>query len=134
MIGQSKESESRLYLPIKLLLDEDTHHPLAGALRNRGYDAVHVAEIHRFGLSDVEQLNFAIRDERCLFSFNRSDFARLHAAYSTSGVIHFGIILSRQMPIHRCFIELLRFLQTHSAIEVRSNIYFLKFRPGFASA
>lgn len=29
---------------IKLLIDEDTHLALAGALRKRGHDAVHVRE------------------------------------------------------------------------------------------
>ena len=31
---------------IKLLIDEDTHLALAGALRKRGHDAVHVREAH----------------------------------------------------------------------------------------
>ncbi len=38
----------------KLLLDEDVHFNLASALRKRGYDAIHVQELDRKGLSDRE--------------------------------------------------------------------------------
>jgi predicted nuclease of predicted toxin-antitoxin system len=63
---------------VKLLLDEDIHFSLAIALRKRGFDVLHVQELERKGMSDREQLNFAVVNERCLFSFNVKDFVILH--------------------------------------------------------
>ena len=67
----------------RILLDEDTHLALAEALRQRGFDAVHIQEIGRKGCSDPEQLDFAVQNERCIVSFNRKDFVALH---KTNGI------------------------------------------------
>ena len=45
---------------IRLLIDEDVRPLLAETLRQRGFDARHVDELKRSGLSDLEQLAFAI--------------------------------------------------------------------------
>lgn len=42
-------------MKIRLLLDEDVHANLALVLRKRGYDVVHVKELKRRGMTDVEQ-------------------------------------------------------------------------------
>lgn len=55
-------------MKIKLLLDEDTQLVLAQALRKRGYDAIHIQESDRKGLSDSQQLQYAIVSERCFFT------------------------------------------------------------------
>ncbi|MCS7283094.1 MAG: DUF5615 family PIN-like protein [Anaerolineae bacterium] len=49
---------------IRLLIDEDVSmgSRLAVALRRRGYDAVAVQEIGRVGLSDEEQLYYAVQE------------------------------------------------------------------------
>jgi predicted nuclease of predicted toxin-antitoxin system len=41
---------------------------LASALRKRGYDAIHVQELDRKGLSDREQLKYAIEQQISLSS------------------------------------------------------------------
>jgi hypothetical protein len=51
-------------MKIELFLDEDVHSGLAHALRKRGYDAIHAQERDRKGLSDSDQLLFAIQQER----------------------------------------------------------------------
>jgi predicted nuclease of predicted toxin-antitoxin system len=63
---------------VKLLLDEDVHLGLASALRKRGYDATHVQELARTGRSDREQMEYAIAQESCIFTFNVKDFVLLH--------------------------------------------------------
>ena len=82
-------------MKVKLLLDEDVHFSLAIALRTRGFDVVHVQELERKGMSDREQLNFAVVNERCLLSFNVRDFVILHNEYVKSDQKHFGIIVSK---------------------------------------
>lgn len=61
-------------MKIELFLDEDVHSRLAHALRNRGYNAIHAQELDRKGLSDSDQLLFAIQQERCFFHFQCERF------------------------------------------------------------
>jgi hypothetical protein len=63
----------------RLYLDEDVHAGVASGLRRRGYDVLTTVEARRSGTTDAQQLEFASSEKRCLFSFNRGDFARLHA-------------------------------------------------------
>jgi predicted nuclease of predicted toxin-antitoxin system len=84
-------------MKIELFLDEDVHSGLAHALRKRGYDAIHAQELDRKGRSDSDQLLFAIRQERCLFTFNVKDFVILHNQHAKSQQEHWGIIVSKQL-------------------------------------
>ena len=61
--------------PALLLLDEDVWAGLAMALRDRGIDAISVHELGRTGLSDQEQLVFAVQEGRALLTHNIADFA-----------------------------------------------------------
>jgi len=110
---------------LKLLIDEDVHLALSSALRKRGYDAVHVRELERLGLEDVDQLDCAIEQERCFVTFNVGDFVRLHAKYIEAGKTHFGIVVSQQLPIGRMLRDLLLFFQTRSPEEIRGGLHFL---------
>ena len=85
-------------MKIELFLDEDVHSGLAHALRNRGYDTIHAQELDRKGVSDSDQLLFAIRQERSFFTFNVRDFVILHNQYIKGQKIHWGIIVSKQLP------------------------------------
>lgn len=110
---------------IKVLIDEDTHLALAKALQRRGYDAVHVREVKRLGLDDLSQLEFAVAERRCLVTFNVGEFVEWHGKFVSSGREHFGIIVSVQKPVGRMLREMLAFLQSHSAEEVQSQLFFL---------
>ena len=110
---------------IKLLIDEDTHLALADALRKRGYDAIHVREVERLGLTDQEQLEYAIQEWRCLLTFNVGEFVVWHGQYVTAEREHYGIIVSARKPIGRLLREMLAFLQIHSAEEVQNQVCFL---------
>ena len=66
---------------IKILLDEDVWVDLAENLRKAGYDAISVSEVNRKGLSDQEQMTFAVAEERVIFTHNIQDFAPLVAQY-----------------------------------------------------
>ncbi len=71
-------------------------HALVNALRSRGLDvatALEAGMIHRI---DEDHLNFATRQERVLFTFNRGDFLRLHGQYVLQGRQHAGIIVANQ--------------------------------------
>ena len=112
-------------MKIKLLLDEDVHLAVALALRKRGYDVVHVQEFNRKCKSDSEQLRYAVKNERCLYSFNVKDFVLLHNKYIQNDQAHFGIIVSKQLSVGETIRKLLRVLQLFSHESIKNQIEFL---------
>ena len=112
-------------MKIELLLDEDVHSGLAHALRKRGYDVIHAQELDRKGKSDSDQLIFAIRQKRCIFTFNVKDFVILHNQYAKSGKEHWGIIVSKQLPFRETMSKLLRLLQGTAKETMKNNLEFL---------
>lgn len=112
-------------MKVKLLLDEDVHLPVALMLRKRGYDVVHIQELDRKGKSDSLQLKYAVKKERCLFSFNMKDFVLLHNEYVQKEQDHFGIIVSKQLSIGETIRKLLKKLQLFSHESIKNRIEFL---------
>jgi len=110
---------------IKVLIDEDTHLALAEALRRRGYDAIHVRELERLGVDDLSQLEFAAYEGRCFLTCNIGEFVVLHGSFVNEGREHFGIVVSAQKPVGRMLREMLTFLQSHTANEIQSQVFFL---------
>jgi predicted nuclease of predicted toxin-antitoxin system len=110
---------------IRLYIDEDVHESIAPALRQRGYDALNVREVNRRGLSDPEQLAYAVAQSRTLFSFNVSDYMALHVEYVTQNREHKGIIVSKQIPISAALRRLLILLEQTSANEIHNQLHWL---------
>jgi len=112
-------------MKIELFLDEDIHSGLAHALRKRGYDVIHAQEVDRKGRSDSDQLLLAIRQERCLVTFNVKDFVILHNQHAKSGQEHWGIIVSKQLPFRETMSRLLRLLQGTAKETMKNRLEFL---------
>jgi predicted nuclease of predicted toxin-antitoxin system len=81
---------------IKILIDEDVWIGLVEALRQAGYDAVSVSELGRKGLSDEEQLAYAVSEGRAIITHNIQDFAPLAEIYFQQHRPHAGILVVRQ--------------------------------------
>ena len=114
-----------LPLFIRLYIDEDVHESIAPALRRRGYDVLTVREAHRRGLSDAEQLVYAIAEGRSLCSFNVADYIVLHLEYLSQDREHAGIIISKQIPISEAVHRILILLDQVSADEIRNQLRWL---------
>jgi len=112
-------------MKLKLFLDEDIHTGLSHALQQRGYDVVHAQDLKRKGKSDSEQLAFAVQEERCLVTFNVRDFAHLHNKYAAQNREHWGIIVSRQMPIGETLRRLLKKVGLATREDFKNRIDFL---------
>jgi len=112
-------------MKLKLFLDEDLHSRLAHALRRRGFDVTHAQELDRKWQSDPDQLLFAIRQERCIVSFNVKDFVILHNKYVETHQEHWGIIVSKQLPFKETMSRLLKLLGHVSNESMKNNIEFL---------
>jgi len=110
---------------IRLYLDEDVHKKIALALRLKGYDVVSAHEVGNHGIPDYKQLQYAISEERAIFTFNVGDFNRLHKEYIKTGKSHFGILLSKQLSISETIRRLTKFLFMHSKEEIKNNVFWI---------
>lgn len=113
---------------LKLHLDEDADaHALLKALRQRGLDVSSSRELALLQSSDEGQLAWALEQGRAIYSYNASDFCRLHAEFIRHGRHHAGIIIGDQQTLSigeetRC---LLRISDARTAADMRGNLEFL---------
>jgi len=85
---------------IRLYVDEDAgEHAVVQGLRIRGLDVLTTVEANRCGVTDGDQLAFAVQKRRAIDTFKVVDFARLHRNDLDAGVEHWGIIV---LPDQRC--------------------------------
>ena len=115
-----------LPLFIRLYLDEDVHKRLANGLRLRNFDVFSVHDTGCNGLSDRDQLAYAVQEQRALFTYNILDYLQLHLECLELGQEHFGIIVSDQQPIGETMRRLLNLLNQITADEARNQIYWLQ--------
>jgi hypothetical protein len=111
-----------------LYLDEDTMATaLVVALRARGADVQTVVEAGLRGKDDKSQLEWAAVKGRVLYTFNVSDFCRLHQEYLDHGKEHAGIIVvpRQRYDLKQQIRLLLDVLNTKSAEEMHNTLYFL---------
>lgn len=105
--------------------DEDVHAAVAAGLRRRGFDVVTTVEAGRSGTSDERQLELAASEGRVLVTFNRGDFARLHAGYLRQGRPHAGIVVSRQAEAGAVVRALAKLLGSKDASELDDTLFWL---------
>ena len=76
---------------------------------------------------DGDQLVFATRKGRALYSFNRGDFLRIHTEWCSTGRDHAGVILAKQKRYspREQIRRLSRLVETLSAEEMRNRVEFL---------
>jgi hypothetical protein len=111
--------------PPRLYVDEDVYGEAAPQLRRHGFDAISVIEARRSGLSDPDQLDWAVAEERAMFTFNVGHYAQLHFNVLSTGGHHFGIIVSAQLPLRIVLRRLLHLLCTLSADDMQDRLEYL---------
>lgn len=72
-------------------------------------------------LEDSEHLACAARQGRAILTYNSKDYAPLFDQYWWAGREHYGIIVSKQLPVGELLYRVLRFLNTVTADEMRNN-------------
>jgi hypothetical protein len=81
---------------VRLLLDENVHVRVAGALATLGVDAVHAIDAGLQGSSDVTLFEWAAREDRVIVTRDYADFAHLARVAARSGRRFAGVLfLSR---------------------------------------
>jgi predicted nuclease of predicted toxin-antitoxin system len=76
---------------IKFHLDENVSFAIANGLRRREIDVTTTPENGLIGISDEKQVEFALSEQRVIFTQD-TDFLRLHSA----GISHYGIAYCSQ--------------------------------------
>ncbi|OGC43001.1 hypothetical protein A2Y85_02980 [candidate division WOR-3 bacterium RBG_13_43_14] len=110
---------------ITVYLDEDVAFSFYRALSNRGVDVITTQEANNKGTSDIEQLNYAIKSKRVIFSHNKRDFALLHKDILEQNGKHCGIIISDQIPAGDLLRRFMKLWFTLSAETMVNRIEFL---------
>ncbi len=110
---------------IRILLDEDVWVGLASALRDAGYNAVSVNELKRKGLSDEDQLSFAIAEKRAILTHNIQDFAPLTVLYYEQGRHHFGVIVVRHFDKGTLIRRTLKLLNSLTSESLANTLRFI---------
>ena len=110
---------------IKLYLDEDVHKKIALALRLKGYDVVSAHEVGNWGLSDSEQLEYAVKNGRPIFTFNSGDFSRIHTEYIDNRIHHHGILTAKQIPFSELLRRLTDFLYNKKREEIKDGLFWI---------
>jgi len=100
---------------------------LMRALRARDVDVTTALDESMIERTDAEHLDFAFRQGRVLFSFNRGDFLQLHSQYLATGKSHAGLILARQQrySIGEQMRRILHLIATKSAEDMQNWVEFL---------
>ena len=115
-------------MKLTLYLDEDSMaRSVVAALRARGADVLTVIEAGLRGKDDQVQLQWAATKRRAIYTFNVSDFCRLHQQYLENGTEHAGIIV---VPRQRYTVKqqirlLLNVVKTKSAEDMQNRLLFL---------
>jgi hypothetical protein len=113
---------------IGLYLDEDAMGArLVTALRSRGIDLLTAREGGMVNRLDEDHLAFASTQNRVLYSFNVSDYARIHTVWTKAGQSHSGIVVAQQKrwPVGEQVRRLARLIDTVTLDQMKGRIEFL---------
>lgn len=78
---------------MKIYLDQNPSPAIAVAARALGEDVTDWRSDGMAGASDVEQLDYAIAEGRCLVTLDHVDFIAPSAARRAAGAPHFGVLV-----------------------------------------
>ena len=110
---------------IKLYLDEDVPSSFAQTLINRGVDVITTRQAKNDSNSDLQQLIYATKEQRTIFTHNKKDFILLHNEYLQNKEDHTGIIISDQLPTGILLRRFMKLWFSSSAEDMKNRLEFL---------
>jgi predicted nuclease of predicted toxin-antitoxin system len=109
----------------KLYLDEDVDVLLANLVRARGFEVITTVEASQRGKTDVEQMAFAVSQQRALLTHNRADFEQIAQEYFAAGETHFGILIAVRRPTYEMARRVLVILNAITADEMQNQVRYI---------
>lgn len=108
---------------IKIYADENVNIAIVEGLKRRGVEAWSALEKGKIGLSDEEQLSYALQENATIFTHD-DDFLVMAAE---SGIEHWGIIYVHQqlLSIGESIRRLKAIVETMSLEEMHNHVIFL---------
>src|SRR5574341_1429641 len=105
---------------IRIYADENVNVAIIEGLRRRGVEAWSAMDKGKLGLTDEEQLRYALEERATIFTHD-DDFLSMVAE---SGIDHCGIIYVHQehLSIGECIRRLKSIVETMSSEEMRNRI------------
>ncbi len=100
---------------------------LIAALRFRGVELLTALDVGLIGRSDEDQLAFAAERGCILYTFNVSDFYRLHTQWAAANRAHAGMILAPQQrfSVGEQLRRILRLRASMNSASMRNQAEFL---------
>ena len=113
-------------MPIKIYTDESVPVAVAAGLQRRSMDAISARDISNLGLTDVQQLKYAVDNGYVLLTHD-TDFIALGHAHTARGEHHPGIVYVHQykLSIGEIIRRTKEIVDLISADESRDHIEFL---------
>ena len=111
---------------LKIYTDENVERAIAEGLKRRNIIAISANEAGNLGLSDEEQLEFAVSEGACLFTYDL-DFFESNTRWNAQGREHYGIIYVHPLNanIGECIKKLTLYAKVYEKDELRNRILFL---------
>ena len=108
---------------LKIYADENVNIAIVEGLKRRGIEACSAIEKRKLGLTDEEQLMYAIKEGATIFTHD-DDFLSM---VTESEIEHWGIIYVHQehLSIGECIRRLKAIVETTSPEEMHNRILFL---------
>ena len=100
---------------MKFYLDEDLSPKIAQILRKSRIDALSAHETGMLEAEDLEQLEFASREKRCLVTRNRDDFIRITVQFFNERRPHHGVLIIPHTIPGDQFSRIARLLKTFAS-------------------
>ncbi|MFA4828847.1 MAG: DUF5615 family PIN-like protein [Thermodesulfovibrionales bacterium] len=112
--------------PIRLYLDEMIPVDLILILKQYNYDILSAKDAGMLGKSDLEQLAFAVSQNRAILTFNIGDFTGLHKSWLIENKSHKGIIVSPEIKITELIKLTLKLLAVTGDSGIDNQLRFLQ--------
>lgn len=113
-------------MSVSIYTDESVPIAVAAGLTRRGVTAISAREARNLGISDDEQLAYAVRNRLLLFTHD-TDFLQLAHEYTSLSQEHWGVIYAHQnnLSIGECIRRLKELSDLFAQEDFRNYVGFL---------
>lgn len=113
-------------MALKIYTNESVPVAVVAGLQRRGVNATSARDSGNLGLTDQQQLNYAIHNQMVVFTHD-TDFIRLAQEYQTQDKLHWGIIYVHQdkLSMGECIRRLKEFADVFSRDDFQNHLEFL---------